>query len=41
LKETVMDTSKLIEVGKVSEETKGEHETMELPGELTRGPPEA
>jgi hypothetical protein len=40
LKEIEMDTSKLIELGKVSEETKGDKETMELPGELTRGPPE-
>jgi hypothetical protein len=39
LKEIHMDTSKVIELGKVSEETKGyPHSELEHPGDLFRGP---
>jgi hypothetical protein len=35
-----MDTSKVIELGKVSEETKGiPHRELEFPGEFSSGPP--
>jgi hypothetical protein len=35
-----MDTSKVIELGTVSEETKGSHPLQfESPGDLTSGPP--
>jgi hypothetical protein len=35
-----MDTNKVIELGKVSEETRGLNEEMEHPGITTKGPPE-
>ena len=38
-KEIVMDTEKIIELGKVSEETKGHAGNLEHPMEFTAGPP--
>jgi hypothetical protein len=38
LKETVMNTDKVIELGKVSEETKGGNFTLEHPLDYTSGP---
>jgi hypothetical protein len=39
MKEIAMNTSKLIELGTVSEETKGHKGEMEFGGDLTLGPP--
>jgi hypothetical protein len=41
LKEIAMNTSKLIELGKVSEETKGNIHELEFGNDPSKGPPPA